>query len=97
MVLSADAVEKAWLSLTLEHKMAASRLGFKNFYESLYNVSSYRQGLMDGSLSVIGVLTHIFIPLHHADLNNNPFEKAKIANKHRFYIGTLVGERSFLL
>jgi len=65
-------------ALTLEHKMAASRLGFKNFYESLHNVPSYRQGLMDGSLSVVGVLTHILIPLHQADLNNNPFEKAKI-------------------
>ena len=41
-------------ALTLEHKMAASRLGFKNFYESLHNVPSYRQGLMDGSLSVVG-------------------------------------------
>lgn len=69
-------------ALTLEHKMAASRLGFKNFYESLHNVSSYRQGLMDGSLSVVGVLTHILIPLHHADLNNNPFEKAKIAKEN---------------
>ena len=39
-------------ALTLEHKMAASRLGFKNFYESLHNVPSYRQGLMDSSLSV---------------------------------------------
>ena len=69
-------------ALTLEHKMAASRLGFKNFYESLHNVSSYRQGLIDGSLSVVGVLTHILIPLHNADLNNNPFEKAKIAKEN---------------
>lgn len=69
-------------ALTLEHKMAASRLGFKNFYESLHNVPSYRQGLMDGSLSVIGVLTHILLPLHQADLNNNPFEKAKIVKEN---------------
>ena len=68
--------------LTLEHKMAASRLGFKNFYESLHNVSSYRQGLMDGSLSVIGVLTHILLPLHQADLNNNLFEKARIVKEN---------------
>lgn len=69
-------------ALTLEHKMAASRLGFKNFYESLHNVPSYRQGLIDGSLSVIGVLTHILLPLHQADLNNNPFEKAKIVKEN---------------
>lgn len=68
--------------LTLEHKMAASRLGFKNFYEALNKVSSYKQGLMDGSLSVIGVLTHIMLPLYHADLDNNPFEKARIIKEN---------------
>ena len=71
-------------ALTLEHKMAASRLGFKNFYESLHKVPSYRQGLIDGSLSVVGVLTHILIPLHQADLNNNPFEKAKVVKENAF-------------
>ena len=80
-------------ALTLEHKMAASRLGFKNFYESLHNVSSYRQGLMDGSLSVVGVLTHILLPLHQADLNNNPFEKAKIVKENAL----IFKEKDFVL
>ena len=80
-------------ALTLEHKMAASRLGFKNFYESLNNVSSYRQGLTDGSLSVIGVLTHILLPLHQADLNNNPFEKAKIVKENAL----IFKEKDFVL
>lgn len=80
-------------ALTLEHKMAASRLGFKNFYESLHNVSSYRQGLMDGSLSVIGALTHILLPLHQADLNNNPFEKAKIVKENAL----IFKEKDFVL
>ena len=80
-------------ALILEHKMAASRLGFKNFYESLHNVSSYRQGLMDGSLSVVGVLTHILLPLHQADLNNNPFEKAKIVKENAL----IFKEKDFVL
>ena len=80
-------------ALTLEHKMAASRLGFKNFYESLHNVPSYRQGLMDGSLSVIGVLTHILLPLHQADLNNNPFEEAKIVKENAI----IFKEKDFVL
>ncbi|MBQ4059490.1 MAG: ATP-dependent helicase [Lachnospiraceae bacterium] len=69
-------------ALTLEHKMASIRLGFKNFYESLNSISSYKQGLMNGSLSAIGVLTHILLPLHKSDLNNNQFEKARIVKKN---------------
>ena len=68
--------------LTVEHKMAAERLGFKQLFEALDNVSSYKQGLRDGSLSVIGVFTHILLPLHKADLENNPFEKAKIVKEN---------------
>ena len=65
-------------ALTLEHKMAAERLGFKTFYESLDNVSSYKQGVRDGSLSVISIFAHVLLPLHKSDLAGNPFEKAKI-------------------
>ena len=68
--------------LTVEHKMAAERLGFKHLFEALDNVSSYKQGLRDGSLSAIGVFTHILIPLHTADLENNPFEKTKIVKEN---------------
>ena len=68
--------------LTVEHKMAAERLGFKQLFESLDNVSSYKQGLREGSLSAIGVFTHILLPLHKADLENNPFEKAKIVKEN---------------
>ena len=68
--------------LTVEHKMAAERLGFKKLFEALDNVSSYKQGLRDGSLSAIGVFTHILLPLHKADLQNNPFEKAKIVKEN---------------
>lgn len=68
--------------LTVEHKMAAERLGFKQLFEALDSVSSYKQGLRDGSLSAIGVFTHILLPLHKADLENNPFEKAKIVKEN---------------
>ncbi|MGN0604728.1 MAG: UvrD-helicase domain-containing protein [Oscillospiraceae bacterium] len=68
--------------LTIEHKMAAERLGFKNFFESLDNVSSYKQGLREGTLSVIGIFTHILLPLHKADLEDNLFEKAKIVKEN---------------
>lgn len=64
--------------LTLEHKMAAHRLGFNAFYESLNNVSSYKQGLTNGTLSVIGLFTHILLPLYKADKDNNQFEMMHI-------------------
>lgn len=68
--------------LTVEHKMAAARLGFKQLFESLDSVSSYKQGLREGSLSAIGIFTHVLLPLHKADLENNPFEKAKIVKEN---------------
>lgn len=68
--------------LTIEHKMAAERLGFNKLFDALDNVSTYKQGFREGSLSAIGVFTHILLPLHKADLENNPFEKAKIVKEN---------------
>ena len=48
---------------------------------------------MDGSLSAIGVLIHILLPLHQADLNNNPFEKAKIVKENAL----IFNEKDFVL
>ncbi len=64
--------------LTVEHKMAAHRLGFSSFFEPLNNVSSYKQGLTNGTLSVIGLFTHILLPLYKADKDNNHFEMMHI-------------------
>ena len=68
--------------LTLEHKMAARRLGFDSFFEPLNDISSYKQGLMKGTLSQIGLFTHILIPLHAADIANNQYEKMRIIRDH---------------
>lgn len=68
--------------LTIEHKMAAERLGFKHLFEALDNIPSYKQGLRDGSLSAIGVFTHVLLPLHKADLENNPFERTRIVKEN---------------
>ncbi len=68
--------------LTIEHKMAAERLGFNKLFNALDNVATYKQGLREGLLSVIGVFTHILLPLHKADLENNPFEKAKVVKEN---------------
>lgn len=68
--------------LTIEHNMAASRLGFKTFYESLNKVDSYKQGLVKGNLSVIGFFTHILIPLDDARVSGNQFAIMRIAREY---------------
>ena len=39
--------------LTLEHHMAARRGGFSDFFEPLYEISTFKTGLLDGTLSGI--------------------------------------------
>lgn len=69
-------------SLTIEHKMAASRLGFKSFFDYMNNVNSYNQGLVKGNLSVISLFTHILIPLQDAYYSDNQFEIMRIIREH---------------
>ena len=59
--------------LILEHHMAAKRMGFDDFFGPLYKVSSYKQGVGDGSLSIISVLSKIVLPLYVAHQENNQF------------------------
>lgn len=68
--------------LTVEHKMAARRLGFSSFFEPLNNVSSYKQGLTNGTLSAIGLFTHILLPLYIADKDDNQFEIMNIVRNN---------------
>jgi DNA helicase-2/ATP-dependent DNA helicase PcrA len=52
--------------LILEHHMAASRMGFVNFYASLSAVSSLRTMLVDGTFPGISFFTKLIVPLKHA-------------------------------
>ncbi len=77
--MSAYAEDPKWLDtsqnkyLTLEHHMAAKRLKFDDFFGPLYKISSYKQGVTDGSLSIISVLAKIVLPLYAAHQDNNQF------------------------
>ncbi len=68
--------------LTVEHQMAAKRLGFSAFFEPLYNIKSYKQGLLNGSLSAISVLTRIVLPLYEAYTSHNQFEMMHIVREY---------------
>lgn len=62
--------------LALEHHMAASRMGFLPFYEPLQKVERYRTGLLDGSLSGIGLFLNRILPILQAHRSGDEFGKA---------------------
>ena len=49
--------------LTLEHKMAASRLGFNEFFEQLSNVTKYKTTLLQGTVPELEFLTKEVLPV----------------------------------
>lgn len=49
--------------LTLEHMMAARRLGFSRFFAPLYKVSKYQMTFLQGSLSEIEFFTKEVLPI----------------------------------
>lgn len=49
--------------LTIEHHMAAARMGFLDMFEPLYRVDEFKTGLLDGSLSLVRCFTANVLPL----------------------------------
>ena len=49
--------------LTLEHKMAARRLGFDEFFEPLSNVTKYKTTLLQGTVPELEFLTKEVLPI----------------------------------
>lgn len=68
--------------LTLEHHMAAKRMGFSNFFYPLYSVDKLKTGLLDGSLSSVGLFTKVILPVYKASLVENKFEIANLIKQH---------------
>ncbi|UTX50238.1 UvrD-helicase domain-containing protein [Chryseobacterium sp. MA9] len=74
------------MTLTLEHHMAASRMGFSNFFAPLYGVDKLKTSLLDGSSSSVNLFTKIVLPLHKAHIKKNKFEIANIVKQHSHLI-----------
>lgn len=68
--------------LTLEHQMAAVRMGFSNFFNPLYKIDKLKQGLIDGTLSSVNFFTRIILPLYNAYKKNNKFEISNIVKNN---------------
>lgn len=74
------------MTLTLEHHMAASRMGFSNFFAPLYGVDKLKTSLLDGTSSSINVFSKIVLPLYKAHIKKNKFEIANIIKQHSHLI-----------
>jgi len=76
--------DEGWLcvedykSLTLEHRMAARRMGFLDMFVALHDVESFRTGLLDGSLPLVRFFSEQLLPLVGAERRNDRFAVARI-------------------
>lgn len=77
-----DKINTTVKTLTLEHHMAAIRMGFEAFFNPLYEVDKLRQGLLEGTLSSVNFFTKIILPLYNAHIAKNKFEISNIVKKH---------------
>ena len=65
-------------TLTLEHHMAAKRMGFSDVFEPLYEISKLKTSLLNGSLSEMHFFSNTILPLYEACMEDDKFEIAKI-------------------
>lgn len=64
--------------LTLEHHMAAKRMGFEPLFESLASVDEFRTSFLDGNFPATRFFTHYVLPLISAHQRNDKFAIAKL-------------------
>jgi DNA helicase II / ATP-dependent DNA helicase PcrA len=64
--------------LILEHHMAATRLGFFEFYDALHGDPKLRPGLLNGALPGLTIFSNTILPLISAFTQGDQFEVARI-------------------
>ena len=69
-------------ALTLEHHMAARRLGFAPLFETLAKVDRLRQGVLDGSLPGLTFFSKQVLPLVDALQQKDRFTAAAVARRY---------------
>jgi DNA helicase-2/ATP-dependent DNA helicase PcrA len=67
--------------LTLEHHMAANRMGFIELFEPLYKVDRFKTGLLDGTLPGLRFFTQLILPIVKAKQNGDEFGVARIVRQ----------------
>ena len=67
--------------LTLEHHMAARRMGFLAMFEAITSVDDYRTAFLDGSFAPTRFFTHQILPLVTAYRDGNKFAATKLVRE----------------
>jgi DNA helicase-2/ATP-dependent DNA helicase PcrA len=70
---------KAFKCLTLEHRMAARRMGFLDMFVPLYEVESWRTSFLEGTLPAVRFFTEEVLPFVQAKQREDRFAVARIA------------------
>lgn len=68
--------------LTLEHHMAAVRLGFSGVFNPLYEIDEWRTGLLDGSFPPMRFFAQNVLPLVQAQQDSDRFAVARIVRSN---------------
>lgn len=68
--------------LTLEHHMAATRLGFETIFNALDPVSRFRTSFRDGKLTPLRLFTEQVLPLIEAHLAGNAFNMMAVLREY---------------
>ncbi|MHB1117729.1 UvrD-helicase domain-containing protein [Sideroxydans sp.] len=69
-------------TLTLEHRMAAARMGFLDAFSPLYDIDSWRTSFLEGTLPVSRFFSDQVLPLVNAKRRNDRFAVARIAKSY---------------
>lgn len=69
-------------TLTLEHHMAANRMGFIDLFQPLYNHERLKTGLLDGTLPAMQLFTKKILPLIKAKKIGDEFSVSHIVRKY---------------
>jgi DNA helicase-2/ATP-dependent DNA helicase PcrA len=67
--------------LTLEHHMAARRMGFLQMFEALASVDDYRTSFLDGSFAPTRFFTHYVLPVVTAQQKGDKFATTKLVRE----------------
>jgi DNA helicase-2/ATP-dependent DNA helicase PcrA len=68
--------------LTLEHHMAARRMGFQDLFEALASVEDFRTSFLDGSFAPTRFFTHSVLPLVNAQQKGDKFAATKLVREN---------------
>jgi DNA helicase-2/ATP-dependent DNA helicase PcrA len=79
---------KAIKTLTLEHRMAAARMGFLDIFNPLYEVDSWRTSFLEGTLPMVHFFSDQVLPLVKARRAEDRFAVARLAKTFSPLIST---------